>query len=234
MLIFGVLRSLARNGYVPDLIWLIHAVGNHAEPEFPDPASLLREACFKGELFVVRQLHHCGVDIRATFHSGWTTLHGAVVSANRHLVSCLLWHGVDINAANRRGLTPLQIALNRQNIEVTEAIYEQYPVFCRACAERVLQGFRGWPGVDPVPSIPLALNGMCPACDGRTTLLPEQIGWLPRGLGLPDYFMLWIVGSREESIRQARRHGMPYRPLYGLTRDPATGEYTRRTHDHRP
>lgn len=225
VLIVAALRSLGREGLVGEMRWLIRAVHEWNERDSPDLSALLMEACCKGDLLVVRQLHRAGADFGAVSAGGSTPLHAAMVFKNRELLSCLLWEGVNVNQANRRGETPLTIALKRGDVQSVETLYHHYPAFCRSCAETAIHQFRGWPGPGPRPAIPLLVDGTCAECGGETGLVPELIAWIPRFIGLgviPSEFGLMIMATREESLAYARQHrvGVPYRPLYGRSRIP--------------
>jgi uncharacterized protein len=98
---------------------------------------------------------------------------------------------------------------------------------CHDCGERLSRAWKGWPERDPVPEIPLLLDGRCSECGGSRRLSPTCLRYQPyhgpHNTGLPDYFTLVILGfspNDRERRHFLTRFGKPYAAYSGQPSTP--------------
>lgn len=73
----------------------------------------LLDAAEKGDLQTVRKLVEGGANVNQAFQQkfGWTPLMGAIFHDRKDVVFYLVEHGATVNAADKRGITPLMYAI---------------------------------------------------------------------------------------------------------------------------
>ena len=75
--------------------------------------SPLHRAVFSGNANIIRKLLRAGADINAVIASrGWTPLHMAAVSGWHEAAKVLVENGIDLNTADKRGVTALHYAVS--------------------------------------------------------------------------------------------------------------------------
>jgi hypothetical protein len=82
---------------------------------------LLVYAAYRCDLGTVRAFISHGVGVDAIEHASWrTALHGATVCGDTRTLNYLLSQGADINAVDRYGDSPLELAASRGNHEAVQ------------------------------------------------------------------------------------------------------------------
>lgn len=79
----------------------------------PDPGVLLLDAAERGDLATVKSLVQQGAPINHTspVKFGWTPLMAAIYGKQANVVHYLVESGADVNLADKRGETPLMLAI---------------------------------------------------------------------------------------------------------------------------
>jgi cytohesin len=118
-------------------LWIAVKMGNkkileillkHPEADINDPQdALLYEAVARGlENIVELLLSQKETNVNLISVGGWTALHKAAIEENGKIAKLLLGQDViDVNAANGEKDTPLDIAVQRSNIEITLLLLEK-------------------------------------------------------------------------------------------------------------
>jgi Ankyrin repeats (many copies) len=84
----------------------------------PRARDLVVYAAYRGDLGTVRAMVSHGVPVGATNHSDWrTALHGAAVAGSVPIIRYLVSAGADLNALDRSGDSPLELAASRGQVE---------------------------------------------------------------------------------------------------------------------
>ena len=74
--------------------------------------------------------------------------------------------------------------------------------FCKNCADKEMETWRGWPGKNPIPLLPISTHGNCPSCGcvSGQTISNEKISWSnihsSHSTGLPDYWILEVIEDK--------------------------------------
>jgi hypothetical protein len=87
---------------------------------------LLVYAAYRGDLGTVRGFILHGVPVGAIDHGDWrTALHGAAVKGDTQILRYLTSKGANINAVDRFGDSPLELAVSRGNHAAAEFLIER-------------------------------------------------------------------------------------------------------------
>jgi len=111
--------SLLVLGELPDGFWQRMATS-------PRAGDLLVYAAYRGDLGTVREFILHGVPVDAIDHAEWrTALHGAAVKGDTQTLRYLASKGANINALDRFGDSPLELAASRGNQKAAEFLIER-------------------------------------------------------------------------------------------------------------
>lgn len=113
---FGVALLLFGLLFMPSGVWERLFIGRMASS--PRAADLLVDAAYKKDLPTVKAMLAHGVSIDAIERSDWrTALHAGAVAGDLRLVQFLVSKGANVNALDRSGDSPLELAASRGNNE---------------------------------------------------------------------------------------------------------------------
>ncbi len=99
---------------VPEGVWERIFIRRMAASSYA--SDLLVYAAYRCELGTVRAFLSHGVGVNTVEHSSWrTALHGGAVCGDTRILSYLLSQGADINAVDRYGDSPLELATSRDH-----------------------------------------------------------------------------------------------------------------------
>ena len=91
----------------------------------PRAGDLLVYATYRGDLRAVRGFLSHGVPVDARTHSDWrTAMHGAAVKGDKRILLYLTSKGGNVNALDRFGDSPLELAVSRGNSEAVNFLVE--------------------------------------------------------------------------------------------------------------
>jgi Ankyrin repeats (3 copies) len=120
----GMAVSLLVLGELPDGFWQRIFISRMATS--PRASDLLVYAAYRGDLGTVRGLILHGVPVDAIEHAQWrTALHGAAVKGDVPTLRYLTSKGATINALDRFGDSPLELAASRGNQKAAEFLIER-------------------------------------------------------------------------------------------------------------
>jgi len=116
--------SLLVLGELPDGFWQRVFISRMATS--PRAGDLLVYAAYRGDLGTVRGFILHGVPVDAIDHAEWrTALHGAAVKGDTQTLRYLASKGANINALDRFGDSPLELAASRGNQKAAEFLIER-------------------------------------------------------------------------------------------------------------
>jgi Ankyrin repeats (3 copies) len=115
----GLAVSLLVLTELPDGFWQRVFIGHMAAS--PRAGDLLVHAAYRGDLGTVRGFLSHGVPINAVNRGEWkTALHGAAAKGDMQMLGYLTSKGADINALDRFGDSPLELAASSGNQKAAE------------------------------------------------------------------------------------------------------------------
>jgi hypothetical protein len=97
----GVIIRIGRRDIQEALLELLH-------PRVQD--AFMDAAANSADVDLVAGLSYLGADTREVHETGASVVECAAYNPNSNVVACIIWFGVDINATNTFGVTPLMIA----------------------------------------------------------------------------------------------------------------------------
>jgi Ankyrin repeats (many copies) len=116
--------SLLVLGELPDGFWQRIFISRMATS--PRAGDLLVYAAYRGDLGTVRGFILHGVPVDAIDHAEWrTALHGAAIKGDTRTLHYLASKGANINALDRFGDSPLELAASRGNQKAVEFLVER-------------------------------------------------------------------------------------------------------------
>lgn len=116
--------SLLVLGELPDGFWQRVFISRMATS--PRAGDLLVYAAYRGDLGTVRGFILHGVPVGAIEHAEWrTALHGAAVKGDTQTLRYLASKGANVNALDRFGDSPLELAASRGNQKAAEFLIER-------------------------------------------------------------------------------------------------------------
>lgn len=116
--------SLLVLGELPDGFWQRVFISRMATS--PRAGDLLFYAAYRGDLGTVRGFILHGVPVDAIEHAEWrTALHGAAVKGDTQTLRYLASKGANVNALDRFGDSPLELAASRGNQKAAEFLIER-------------------------------------------------------------------------------------------------------------
>ena len=119
----GLVVSLFVLMGLPDGFWQRVFINRMAAS--PRAGDLLVYAAYRADLGTVKGLVSHGVPIDATDHAEWrTALHGAAVKGDLPTLRYLISREANVNALDRSGDSPLELADSRGNIEAAKFLTE--------------------------------------------------------------------------------------------------------------
>lgn len=120
----GLAVLLLAIGELPDGFWERIFISRMAAS--PRAGDLLVYAAYRGDLATVRDFVSHGVPADVVDHADWrTALHGAAVKGDVQTLRYLASRGADINALDRFGDSPLELAASRGNDEAARFLMER-------------------------------------------------------------------------------------------------------------
>jgi Ankyrin repeats (many copies) len=120
----GLVVLLLVLGELPDGFWQRVFIRRMATS--PRAGDLLVYAAYRGDFGTVRGFTSHGVPVDSIDHSEWrTALHGAAAKGDTQTLRYLVSKGANINALDRSGDSPLELAASRGNQEAAQFLIER-------------------------------------------------------------------------------------------------------------
>ena len=103
----------SRNGYLNVVRYLVEQGADMEKVNQYNETPLHYASCYD-HLDVVRYLLEQGANRDKAGYEGWTPLHEAVAEGHLEIAKLLMVYGVDLNARDRHGLLPIDLAHNEE------------------------------------------------------------------------------------------------------------------------
>lgn len=87
----------------------------------------LHSACFTGNEAIVRMMAETGANLEEEDGDGDRALHYATYGGQANIIELLLNLGVEINATNKKMVTALQVAVNKQYVSCVRILINNFP-----------------------------------------------------------------------------------------------------------
>jgi ankyrin repeat protein len=121
--VLGLALSLFVVGELPDGFWQRVFISRMAAS--PRASDLLLYAAYRGDLGTVKGLISRGVPVNAAAHGDWrTAMHAAAAKGDLPILRYLVSKGADIDALDRSGDSPLEVAASANRTEAVRFLTE--------------------------------------------------------------------------------------------------------------